>query len=173
MNYRMVLFSLFFFSTTLSLSAMEFGIGPFGLQIDVGIRVGEHDEYVDELEDPICHAILKRHLVEIIVQPSNDSELKRLIVEPYLLGYTLTGELVLKGYKLNEKTIPEDVIETTIYLRRGGVIDDLDEVNDDWRTVRLTRIVRVQVLKKMHFKVRNIEFNDMDETVNVICSVWN
>ncbi len=156
---------------TCSLSAIDIGAGPFTMQIDVAIRANRHDKSLNVLAEPICKAIKDKSVLEIIIDPSNAGELKRFVVEPHLVGYTRNGEMVIQGYKIDQVTLRDEIISSEIHLNRGGTFTQLEEITDDSKTTRLSRIIRIEVLKNTHFKVRDIDLGEIDETVKVICSV--
>lgn len=154
-----------------TLPAIDIGSGPFTMQIDVAIRANKHDKSLDALAEPICHAVQNRNVLEVIIEPSNAGELRRFVIEPYLLGYTRNGEIVIQGYKIDQVTLKDDIISTEVYLNRGGTFTQLEENTDDSRITRLSRIIRIEVLKNTHFKIRDINLEEVDETIKVICSV--
>lgn len=156
---------------TCALSGIDIGQGPLSMQIDVAIRANQHDKSLEVLEEPICNSIKNRNVIEVTVDLSNAGEFRRFVIEPYLLGYTRNGELVIKGYKIDQVTLTDEIISTEITLNRGGVITQKEEKTGDIRTTRMSRIIRIDVLKNTHFKPREMGFDDdSDEALKVICS---
>lgn len=167
------LITLLTIACTATLNGINIGSGPFTLQVDVALRANKHSTPLDTLAEPICTAIKDQSVLEIIVDPSNSGEFKRFVIEPYRIGFSRNGEMVIQGYKVDQITLSDDVISSEIALNRGGVFAQLEENTEDIRIIRLSRIIRIEVLKNTHFKKREIDFEDFEVSLKTLCSISN
>lgn len=153
-----------------SAQALGVGIGPFSLSVG-GQGVAVDSSFYRLYNDPICQAIKERNLIAIYIE--QDNAIKRVVIEPYALGYNKDGNLVLQGYNVEAFDMSDEPKESGSgegFI--GGVFTTF--TGDTWTGVSVNRVVRTEVLENTNFTVREDAFKNMKESdviVEMICAI--
>lgn len=172
---RKFLFSLPFILAPLAVSAFGIQIGPFSLQLGKEV----HADRVSILDTPVCHAIRNHKQIEVILEIKekvNDQEfssvIKKVLVEPYLLGIDQTGQPVLKGNIVKEDVL-KDVNVKYPQMKRGkeGVLSGFFHFTGkggETNVINIDQIRDVQVIQDSSVKVPD-NLQELAKDIQVLC----
>ena len=172
---RKFLFSLAFILVPLTATAFGIQIGPFSLQLGEGV----HADRVTILDTPVCHAIRAHKQIEVILEireKVNDQEfsstIKKVIVEPYLLGIDSSGRPVLKGNIVKEDVLKEVSVKYP-QMKKGkeGVLSGFFNYtgeSGEKNVIAIDQIRDVEVLQDSSVKVPD-NLQDLAKDIQVLC----
>lgn len=153
--------ALLFVST--GLFAVSAELGPFFFQIDSGVQVDA--PAFRFYNDPICRAISTRKL--LILRLQNKDTIERMIVEPYIFGYTEKHELVLQGAKVKQLKLDED---------RGWVAKDDGQSGgifsmfgkSGWSDISFDKVRSIEVIEDSNFLINEEIYKDIQEKSTIV-----
>jgi hypothetical protein len=177
---------------TLLADGIGFSIGPFSLGFDVfdGPSYSYGPEYVvirkRVIDNPICDAISNLNRLSLVVETREEVSpkekkmaTKRLIIEPYLLGVTPDGKLLLRGNTVQESLIKEITIKLgdegfdskgpSEAERKEGFFSGMFK-SENAKPISIQKISQVQVLGD-HFALPKNYKGNIDKNVRVICEI--
>ena len=172
---RKLLFSLPFILAPLTATAFGIQIGPFSLQLGEDVRA----DRFSILDTPICHAIRAHKQVEVILEIKdklNDQEfssiIKKVIVEPYLLGIDQTGRPILKGNIVKEEVLKEVTVKYP-QMKKGqeGVLSgffNFTGKSGEKNVIGIDQIRDVQVLQDSSVQVPD-NLQELAKDIQVLC----
>lgn len=159
----------------LTVSAFQIQLGPFSLQVGDGV----HADRVSILDTPVCHAIRTHRQIEVILELNekvNEQEfssiIKKVVVEPYVLGIDSSGRPVLKGNIVKEDVLKEINVKYP-QIKKGteGVLSgyfNYTTSNGEKNTINIDQIRDVQVLQQTSVKVPD-NLQDLAKDLQVLC----
>jgi hypothetical protein len=187
---------------------MEFN--PIGREYLVNYGSGWEKRYIPNsrafLESPICYAISNLKNLEIVIElneyisiKEKKNLIKRLTVEPHVLGYTQDGRLELQGKIIQEEMLRavtikygEDKFVVPIDPKqpKDKAIDESEDDSEKYTTfydtgffrgeyffsnknygVEIKRIRWIKVLEKSHFEVPKTYKQNNSNFIKVICQL--
>jgi hypothetical protein len=189
-----------FLTTASTLFGLGIGLGPFQLDLDGGFvdeRIGDPiivQRRVVGFDQPICYAIQKRKLLEMVVEwkeQVSDREVKRTVkqvtLQPYVFGTDQDRRLILRGNIVAENVLKqvtvkygdEDQSNTNTKKKDensawSGVFHPAKKNGEsDLSTINVERITQLRVIEQSNFKPPE-DFNKIFKgsgIVNIICTV--
>ena len=169
------LVALLFMTVPLTASAFQLQLGPFSLQVGEGV----HADRVSILDTPVCHAIRTHRQIEVILelnQKVNEQEfsstIKKVVVEPYVLGVDPSGRPVLKGNIVKEDILKEvNVKYPQIKQGKEGVLSgyfNYTTSSGEKNVINIDQIRDVQVLQQTNVQVPD-NLQDLAKDLQVLC----
>lgn len=172
---RKSLISLFLILTPLSVSAFGIQIGPFSLELGENVQA-DRGTIIDT---PVCAAIRAHKQIEVVLEVNskvNDQEfssvIKKVLVEPYVLGTAKDGRVVLKGNIVKEEVLKEVSVKYP-QVKKGneGVVSgffDFTSASGEKNVINIDQIRDVQVLPDSSVKAPS-NLQDLAKDLQVLC----
>lgn len=188
-----ILLGAFSFLTD-SIQTAEFAVhlGPFELQLDGG-RAAPSPAFIN---DPICYAIRRRKLLELVMESKatsgNETKItvKKITIQPYLYGRTNDGQPALRGDVVAEKMLREisikegentetekkeknkDKNDSSFFSGLFKSTANREQKANDIETVKINRIVNINVIEESSFDPPK-DFNKIftGDLAEIICTV--
>lgn len=210
-----VLVTLLLSGQAFSIDGFDFQLGPFNIEFNpVGreyqVNYGSRWEprFIPNsrafLDTPICYAISNFKKLELVVELHeyiNKKEKKvlisKLIVEPYVFGFTHEGNLDLKGKIVTGNMLKEvrikygidRFVDPSIPNNKNDEVDENEDESDDYTTyydtgyykgkyssekykgIDIRRIRRIQVIEDSFFEIPKNYKQDNRDFLKIICQL--
>lgn len=169
------LLSLMLILSPLTASALGIQVGPFSLQLGENVQANRQTI----VDTPVCHAIRHHKQIEVVLemnQKVNEQEfssvIKKVTVEPYLLGIDKEGRAVLKGNIVKELVLKEVMVKYP-QIKQGneGVVSGYFNFSGEGGvkdTIHIDQIRDVLVLPDSNVKVPD-NLQELAKDIQVLC----